>query len=115
MPNLESAEKVGVKIADQLGCSQSNEVLKALRAKTPEEILRVSKPIPGLFGEGIKFGPIVDGWALPEDPGSAWVRGKAADVPFLVGANADEGTIFLPSLPVNDVKEYEDWIKAHYP
>jgi para-nitrobenzyl esterase len=113
--NLESAEKVGVKIADQLGCSQSKEVLKALRAKTPEEILRVSKPVQGLFGEGIKIGPIVDGWALPEDPGLAWVRGKTDDVPFMVGANADEGTIFLPSLPVNDVKGYEDMVKLTTP
>ena len=104
-----------MKIADQLGISQSNDVLKALRAKTPEEIIRVSKPVPGLFGEGIKFGPIVDGWALPEDPESAWIRGKMADVPFMVGANADEGTIFLPGLPVNDVKGYEDWVKLIIP
>ncbi|MBI4768062.1 MAG: carboxylesterase family protein [Deltaproteobacteria bacterium] len=115
IPNLESAEKVGVKIADQFGVSQSNDVLKALRAKTPEETIRVSKPVPGLFGQGIKFGPIVDGWALPEDPESAWIGGKIADVPFLVGANADEGTIFLPGLPINDVKGYEDWIKLTIP
>jgi para-nitrobenzyl esterase len=115
IPNLESAEKVGVKIADQLGCSQSNDVLKAMRANTPEEIIRVTKPVQGLFGDGIKFGPIVDGWALPEDPGSAWVRGKTADVPFMVGANADEGTIFLPSLPVNDVKGYEAMVKLTTP
>jgi para-nitrobenzyl esterase len=111
IPNFESAEKVGVKIADQLGVSQANDMLRALRAKTPEEIIRVSKPIPGLFGEGTKFGPIVDGWALPENPELAWVQGKIANVPLLVGANADEGTTLLSGLPVQDVKGYENMVK----
>jgi para-nitrobenzyl esterase len=115
IPTLESAEKIGLRIADELGCSQSDDVLKALRAQTPEELIRVSKPVQGLFGEGTKFGPIVDGWALPEDPGLVWVQGKMADVPFMVGANADEGTIFMGNLPINDVKGYEAGVKLVSP
>lgn len=115
MPNLEAAEKVGVRIADQLGCGQADDVLKALRSKTPEEIINVSRPIQGLFGKGNRFGPIVDGWALPGDPGKMWVEGKTADVPLMIGTNADEGTIFMKSLANSDVQGYEKVIRAIYP
>jgi para-nitrobenzyl esterase len=97
---LEPMETVGEQLAAKLGCDKAPDAAAALRSKTPEELLAASNPAQGLFGPGIKFGPIVDGWAIPDDPAALFEAGKQARVPFLLGTNADEGTIFLQQLPV---------------
>ena len=103
---LTSAEKMGEEIAKALGCDAAPDVLAALRAKSSDQVLNAANPAQGLFGKGNKFGPVVDGWVLPDDPGRLWDQGKQADVPFMTGTNADEGTIFLQQLPVQHVLGY---------
>jgi len=103
---LAPAEKMGEEIAKALGCDAAPDVLAALRAKSSDEILDAANPSQGLFGKGNKFGPVVDGWVLPDDPGRLWDQGKQAEVPFMAGTNADEGTIFLKQLPVQHVLGY---------
>jgi len=100
LPKLDPMEKIGETLAASLRCNREKDVLAALRAKSFQEILDAASPAQGLFGKGVKFGPIVDGWAIPSDPVALFQAGKQADVPFLVGSNADEGTIFLQQLPV---------------
>jgi para-nitrobenzyl esterase len=97
---LEPAQKLGETLAEALDCDSAPDPLAALRAKTAEEVLEASDPAQGLFGKGTKFGPVVDGWALPDDPAAMMAAGQAAEVPFLAGFNADEGTVFLQQLPV---------------
>ena len=104
---LEPMESVGEGIARALGCDKADDPLAALRAKSADEILAASSPAQGLFGKGTKFGPVVDGWALPDDPGLLWEQGRHAKVPFLSGTNADEGTIFLQQLTIRTVAAYE--------
>ena len=111
---LEPMEKVGERIAAALGCDQADDVLAALRAKTPEELLEASSPSQGLFGKGIKFGPIIDGWALPDDPADLFKAGKQHDVPFMAGSNADEGTIFLRQLPIRRTFGYRLTVRAMF-
>ncbi|MHB9107125.1 MAG: carboxylesterase/lipase family protein [Armatimonadota bacterium] len=88
-------EQVGEEIARALGCTD----LAALRAKTAEELLQASNPAQGLFGQGNKFRWVVDGWAIPDDPGLLYAAGKFSDVPLLIGTNANEGSVFLAQLP----------------
>ena len=45
------------------------------------------------------FAPLVDGELLPAQPRTLFERGEAAKVPYLLGANADEGTLFVPASP----------------
>jgi para-nitrobenzyl esterase len=73
---LADAEQAGVKYADGLGAKS----LAELRAKPADQILK--------GGRGV--GPIVDGWSIPEDPGTVFAQGKQIDVPVLVGSNRDE-------------------------
>jgi para-nitrobenzyl esterase len=89
-------------------------VLAALRAKNADEILNAANPSQGLFGKGNKFGPVVDGWALPGDPGRLWDQGKQAGVPFMTGTNADEGTVFLQQLPIKHVLGYRLTARAMF-
>ncbi len=95
---LEPLESLGERVARALGCDGADDPLAALRAKGADAILEAASPSQGLFGKGNKFGPVVDGWALPDDPGRMWEEGKHRKVPFLLGANADEGTVFLQQL-----------------
>ena len=98
---LESMEEVGEQVAARLGCDKGGDVLAAMRAKTPAELLAATNPAQGLFGKGIKFAPIVDGWTIPDDAGKLFEQGKFHRVPMMLGSNADEGTMFLQQLPVN--------------
>jgi len=107
----ESAEEMGIKVQALLGCEKAENPLGCMRAKSHQEILEATKPAQGLYGRGLRFGPIVDGWAIPEDPGLLFYKGEIAKVPFMVGANADEGTIFLKQLPINGIKGYEQFVK----
>jgi len=104
---MEPMEKVGERIAAALGCDQADDVLAALRATSAEALLKATNPAQGLFGKGTRFGPVIDGWALPDDPVDLWQAGKQHDVPFMAGSNADEGSIFLRQLPIRRVLGYK--------
>jgi len=97
---LEPMEKVGERIARALGCDRAKDPLSALRAKSADEVLAAAHPSQGLFGKGNRFGPVVDGWALPEDADRVFDAGDQANVPFLTGANANEGSVFVNQLPI---------------
>jgi para-nitrobenzyl esterase len=112
---MESMEQVGTEISAKLGCDKADDVLSALRAKTPKELLEASNPAQGLFGKGNRFGPIVDGWAIPDDPPKLFNDGKQHDVPFMLGTNADEGTIFLRQLPIKHPVGYVFLVRSLYP
>ena len=42
--------------------------------------------------------PVIDGYVIPESPFGAFAGGRQAPVPFVIGSNADEGTLILPAL-----------------
>ncbi|MFA6929275.1 MAG: carboxylesterase family protein [Lentisphaeria bacterium] len=105
---LTAMEAEGERIATALGC----DTLKALRAKNADDLLAASTPAQGLYGRGTKFGPVVDGWTIPEDPDDMFANGKQHDVPFMLGSNADEGTLFLKQMPVKHADGYRLTVKT---
>jgi para-nitrobenzyl esterase len=78
LKTLTESEEAGVKLADTLGAKS----LAELRAKPGDAILKGA-------GRG-GAGPIVDGWLIPEDPGTVFAKGKQFAMPVLVGSNRDE-------------------------
>jgi para-nitrobenzyl esterase len=78
---LAEAEQSGVKIAEALHA----QTLDELRATSANDLVKA----------GRAGGPVIDGWFLPEDVGTAFAEHKQNDVPLLVGSNKDEGTFFL--------------------
>jgi para-nitrobenzyl esterase len=58
--------------------------LAALRQLPADRIL-------ALQGTTGRYGPLVDGWLLPEDPNAIFAAGKQNDVPILIGYTRDEG------------------------
>jgi para-nitrobenzyl esterase len=86
MKTLADAEKTGQDLAASLGATA--DVLKTLRAKPAEEILKASSE------QTIR--QVVDGSVLPEQIYTIFAQGKQNDVPLIVGFNADEGTALAP-------------------
>lgn len=102
---MEPAEKTGERLADLLGCAESDDPVASMRAKSAKELLAAAKPAMNPFaGEGLTFGLVVDGVAITEDPFALMAKGKTADVPLLVGTTADEGTIFVMMSPLGNSK-----------
>jgi para-nitrobenzyl esterase len=104
----ESAEKLGERVAREMAGDKAADPIAALRTKSAEDILNGSNVAATSFfaSDGNRFAPIVDGWVIPDDPGAIFEAGKQANVPLIVGTNADEGSIFVLSLPMNSVEAY---------
>ncbi len=80
---LAEAEKDGVRFAEAKGAA----TLAQLRALSWHQ-LGTTPAAPG--SAPFRFGPIVDGYALPASELDAFASGKYNDVPVLTGSNKDE-------------------------
>lgn len=103
---LLSMEAVGAQVADALGVGQAPDPAAALRGKTAAEILEAGTPRQGLFGEGNRYGPVVDGVIIPVDPGQVWAEGRQMAIPTLIGTCENEGSIFVGQLGINSGTTY---------
>ncbi len=75
-------------VADQMGCLRAKEtaVLQAAH---------VSSPFPGADGSPLFYWtPCVDGRLVADRPYALFQRGHLVDVPFLIGTDTDEGSVF---------------------
>ena len=90
----DSALAMGESFAAKLGVTGAGQ-LERLRALTADEIYEVARGDDEL---GSQY-PIIDGYVLPESPFVAFAEGRQADVPMMIGSNADEGTALRAVLP----------------
>ena len=96
---MNSMETVGQQFFTKLGADDSPEGLAAMRAMSTEDIQKAmptmlesgSRPV---LGDIMEMAPIVDGWVIPDNTIYIVNSGKQNDVPVIVGANQDEGTLF---------------------
>lgn len=85
------AEAAGTKFATDAGCTGAG-TLACLRGKSAADLMMSAD-----VAAGVGFGPDVDGWFLPDQPRAIYGAGNTAKVPYLLGSNTDEGTLFLPA------------------
>jgi len=91
-----AALKQGVAFVDALGCKGAADPLACVRGKSTEEVMRaLPQSSDFLFGKGASWFPVVDGWNLPDRPNKLLASGSFARVPTLLGANADEASLFF--------------------
>lgn len=100
---LADAEQDGVKFANAKGAHSISE----LRAMTPAQVTA------RIDGAQFRFGPVVDGWFLPEDIGDVFAHGKQNDVPALTGLTADEGSS-APTYGKLSAEEYEKQVRQRF-
>ncbi|XP_070567741.1 para-nitrobenzyl esterase-like [Ptychodera flava] len=113
---LEEASKDNLVFLERSHCRD----IECIYSLTPEEVLRAiptdvypywgelscpDVPVKGLLSGGLC---IVDGVVVPLDPLTAWKEGKAADIPLVIGATAQE----YDSLPLST--DIRNWSWAQY-
>lgn len=92
--------------AEAMGCGGAEDVLACLR-EVPAGQLVADAPVDGAPAEplpgGSRYqggtprwssGPIVDGVTIPDQPRALFDGGTVAMVPYILGSNSDEGTLF---------------------
>ena len=104
------AEAVGQTLFRQLGV----QTLTDARRKSPRELLAALAPRVGLLGKGVKYGPIVDGWAVPDYPLKLIDEGRFHRVPILAGTNADEATLFSHRMPIRRAAGYRWLVRTFF-
>jgi para-nitrobenzyl esterase len=82
---LAEAQQQTEALIDAVGCRQAADVLACLR----------EVPVSTLLANAGGFGPIVDGRFLPDQTRTLYDAGDIAKVPYILGSNSDEGTLFL--------------------
>ena len=123
LPTLEQAQTRGESFASSVGCADVDTAPACLRALSVDELV-LPTPIDaepgGIFYQSVAVVPTpnIDGVVLPESPADALAGGRFSDVPYLIGSNGDEGTLFhgeaLSELIENEA-EYRTALGARYP
>lgn len=99
------AETMGLEYAKKCGAADGPGQLAALRAMAADDLLKATAGFDAprsleFRSDRLRFGPIVDGWVIPDDPMTLFEKGRVNGVPLVVGANADEGSLFTMSTPL---------------
>ncbi|MEL6982230.1 MAG: carboxylesterase family protein [Actinomycetota bacterium] len=87
----EAATELSLRFAAELGVTGDKQ-LRRLRAMSVGHLYQLARADRVL---GNHY-PVIDGHVLPESPFAAFAAGRQAPVPFIVGSNADEGTLIRP-------------------
>jgi len=110
---VDPAENMGIRLAKDLGCDSASDPIAAMRAKSANEVMIAGMPPLSYLQSGYRYGPIVDGWILPGLPLNLFEAGKQQDIPYLLGSNADEWSLFLLYLPTN-LESYQSYINRTF-
>ena len=100
-----------------VGCGAVSDQLACLRAKPVSALLAILEQSgsPGGIVPNFDFGPVVDGGFLPDQPRTLFDTGRYARVPYILGSNTDEGTLFfLTAPPVTTEAAYLAALQARY-
>jgi para-nitrobenzyl esterase len=106
---------VGLKTAEQSGVKLFGNNLTTLRAKSTADIMAGAKFQEDVFfGSGSYWGPILDGWLIPEDPAAVFRAHRQAPVALIAGTNADEGSVFTTAFAYSNVLAYRSLLTQRY-
>ncbi len=88
----ERAAEVTERVLTEAGGAQ------ALLDAPVERVIEIQRNIEKVHRPGsgglMPFAPMVDGAVIPDHPRALALRGELADVPFIIGSNRDEATLF---------------------
>jgi triacylglycerol lipase len=91
------AQNVYDNVVSAAGCSSASDTLECLREADYQTFLSAVNSVPGLLGYqavALAYLPRPDGTFLTESPEALVESGKFASVPFIIGDQEDEGTLF---------------------
>lgn len=85
------------KVVDYAGCDSADDTLECLRGLEYTDFLNAANSVPGLLSYhsvALSYLPRPDGKVLTDSPDILNKQGKYAKVPFIIGDQEDEGTLF---------------------
>ncbi|KAF2126924.1 alpha/beta-hydrolase [Dothidotthia symphoricarpi CBS 119687] len=85
------------KVVQEAGCASSSDTLACLRALPYAKFLNAANSVPGILSYStvaLSYLPRPDGKVLTSSPEVLVAANKYAKVPFIVGDQEDEGTLF---------------------
>ena len=91
--------------------------LAAMRGLSANEILsRTSQFVPKVRGLTTPrvLRPIRDGWIIDRQERDAYLSGRFAAMPMVVGSNLDEGGLFVGAWPVKTVRDFHDLVALNF-
>ena len=88
-----SGEALGEQFAAALAGEDGDATLAAMRQAPAERVREVFQSDPAFSSYDTLA--IVDGEVIPDEVATIFAEGRQADVPVMIGSNADEGTPFL--------------------
>jgi len=93
---LATAETQGATLGAAVGCPSGSDQLACMRTKPAEQMIQTLPSDPSfLFGDGSHWGPVADGVTVPVHATALLTAGRFHRVPVIVGANRDEGRLFV--------------------
>ncbi len=114
------AETAGLEFAKKCGAAEGSGQLAALRAMSADDLMKATAGFDAprsleFRSDRLRFGPVVDGWVIPDDPMTLFEKGQINGVPLIVGANANEGSLFTMSSPLpKGADEYRDLLEKSF-
>jgi para-nitrobenzyl esterase len=118
---LESMESMGERLARRLGADTRPDVLGAMRAAPWKEVVDAWEDVlrEGGTGMGLPNGGTinhlsVDGYVLPDAPGTTWREGRQHAVPFMTGSVAAEGFTFARNNAVTTLDKYGPFLERRF-
>ena len=110
------AQEVYDKVVAEAGCSAAADTLDCLRGVDYETFLNAANSVPGILGYNsvaLSYLPRPDGVILTNSPDILNIEGKYAKVPFIIGDQEDEGTLFsLAQTNITTTARLVDYFKS---
>lgn len=117
MLNVSESQFAYNKLAENTGCSSSDNTLTCLRSLNVNDLQHqnVKTPFPGATGDPLYlYGPTIDGDLVQDHTLKLFNQGKFIKVPVIFGDDTNEGTIFVPR-GTSSVAEADAFIQDQFP
>jgi acetylcholinesterase len=103
-------------VVSAAGCSGASDTLSCLRSLDYTTYLNAANSVPGISGYtsvALSYLPRPDGKVLPDSPEVLVANKQYAPVPFIIGDQEDEGTLFaLPQTNLTTTADLEEYFQT---
>ncbi|KAH8880054.1 alpha/beta-hydrolase [Thozetella sp. PMI_491] len=112
------AQAVYDAVVDKAGCSGKADTLACLREVDYQTFLAAANSVPGILSFNslaLSYLPRPDGKVLVSSPEATAQSGKVPEIPFILGDQEDEGTLFaLFTFNLSTTADVEDYLNTLY-
>ncbi|TEA16388.1 putative secreted lipase [Colletotrichum sidae] len=112
------AQKVYDTVVSAAGCDSAADKLKCLRDLPYDDMRKAANSVPGLLSfnsVALSYLPRPDGKVIVSSPEIFAVSGKLPKVPFILGDQEDEGTLFALFQPnITRTRDVEEYLSSLY-